>query len=183
MDIKDVFINPDAYQSFKVFVGQILGISTDESTLLFSQFIDSLVDFDSSGIREEICFAVRKVFDPSLERYENEDIIAWISPYPKSSIKKLAKHCVSRICDLEIVTPNWEMSEQKLSILEAEIISRLVKRVTKSDSWSLAASLKKELGLDNSLKTLVNFIEERRRPREDLNRKILKKQIKTEFKK
>jgi len=178
---KKLFVTPHVFYSFRMFLSQSFGISTDEASNLIQQFTDSLVDFDSFALRQEIVMAIRETFGNATLRYTDEDILAWITPYPKTTIGDLYQHCCTKIYTLDLVSPIWEMSEQKIGVLGANIISRIVRRMSGSDSWNIAYVIKKDLGLNVSLETLTTFIEKRRKPKMPLEEEKLKNQIKIAF--
>jgi len=178
---KELFVSPFVFYSFRMFLSQSFGISTDESSNLIQRFTDSLVDFDSSALREEIVLAVRETFGEAMSRYDDADIVAWVTPYPKTTIGDLYQHCCTKIYHLDEVSPAWQMSEQKIGALGGNIISRVVRRMAGTDSWNIAYAAKKELDLDVSLETLVTFIEKRRKPKMLLEEAKLKAQLKLAF--
>lgn len=179
------FSNPDVAIAFQTYLSDVFKVNQVAIAEVFNGFEEFIMAFyggkKRSEIREEIVQSFKEVFGSAIDRYSPEDILGWISPFPLDSIEKLCVHAINRVRNLEIVSPSWELDENKLNQLGNVLWIRIVRKLADTDAWNLAYRIKDHYQLGVPAKELVNFITQRRKPFEVLDRKRLLNQIASKY--
>lgn len=180
------FSNPDVAIAFQTYLSDVFKVNEGAIAEVFKGFEEFIMAFyggkKRSEIREEIVQSFKEVFGSAIDRYSPEDILGWISPFPLDSIERLCVHTINRVRNLEIVSPSWELDENKLNQLGNVLWIRIVRKLADTDAWNLAYRIKDHYQLGVSARELVNFISQRRKPFEVLDRKKLLNQIASKYK-
>lgn len=180
------FANPDVSIAFQTYLSDVFKVNQGVIVEVFNGFEEFIMTFyggsKRSEIREEIVQSFKEVFGSAIDRYSPEDILGWVSPFPLDSIEKLCVHVINRVRNLEVVSPSWELDENKLKSLGNALWVRIVRRLADTDAWNLAYRIKDHYQLGIPARELVNFIAQRRKPFEGLDRKRLLNQIASKYK-
>lgn len=173
-------MNPLVHDLLASHLSTFFSVSKEEVLACFEDFTSSLLQTKRGVFRRAIIASFREVFGTCLDRYPDEDIIGWVSPYPIDNIYALSDHCSSKVSDLDLVAPSWKISE-RVPALSREIKARVIREITQAEVWGLAYTIKKEITYEIDIKRIVRFILDRKKSTGALDRDLIKSQALIEF--
>lgn len=179
------FANPDVTQAFQEYLKGVFNVNEKVISEVFNGFEEFIMTFYGGKkrmeIRNEIVLSFRDVFGEVISRYTPEDILGWVSPFPLDTISGLCFHILEKTRNLEVVSPSWRLTEDKLRELGNALWMRIIRKLADTDAWNLAYRIKDHYQLGVPAKELVSFIAQRRKPFENLDRPRLLNQIASKY--
>lgn len=175
-----IFANEEVGTLLIEYLHEIFPETRDSLVPAIRNFEDRFASWDQTSMRLAIVFSIRVTLKEKVDRYEDDDLLGWTSPYPIGDIGELCAWCSKKLLESPYRTKSWDLSERTLHEFQRVLFARIMANSTGSDFWKFAIDVKHKYQLKVGVKVIVDFIT-RRNSEKIRSEKLLLQQLSQHF--